>query len=44
MYFELTTLWGTPALVEHVSSEKPTKATQEALWAFIEKDRNEVTS
>lgn len=41
MYFELTTLWGTPALVEHVSSEKPTNATQETLWAFIEKDLTE---
>lgn len=38
MYFELTTLWGTPALVEHVSSEKPGNATQEELWAFIERD------
>lgn len=41
MYFELTTLWGTPALVEHVSSDKPTNSTQEALWAFIEKDLTE---
>ena len=41
MYFELTTLWGTPALVEHVSSDKPTNSTQEALWTFIEKDLTE---
>ena len=41
MYFELTTLWGTPPIVDHVMSASepaPTNATQEELWAFMEKD------
>ena len=43
-YFELTTLWGTPALVEHVSNEQPGNATQAELWAFIERDLTDAIS
>ena len=43
-YFELTTLWGTPALVEHVSGDQPGNATQAELWAFIEHDLSEAIS
>lgn len=40
-YFDLTTLWGTPPIVDHELSgseyDQP-NATQEDLWAFIEED------
>lgn len=43
-YFDLTTLWGNPPLVDHelVPSEySMPNASSEELWAFIEKDLNE---
>ena len=47
MYFELTTLWGTPPLVDHLLSASNTSipnASQEELWAFIEQDLNDAIS
>lgn len=43
-YFELTTFWGVPPLVDHVLTPdeyKVSNATPEELWAFIEKDLTE---
>ncbi len=43
-HFQLTTLWGTPPLVDHVllSSEYEIgNSTSEELWAFIESDLND---
>lgn len=40
-YFYLTTMWGTPPLVDHTLTDKEymqPNSTQEKLWAFIEKD------
>ena len=40
-YFELTTLWGNPPLVDHcltADEYKVTNSTQAELWAFIEND------
>ena len=40
-YFELTTLWGTPPLVDHcltAEEYKVTNSTQEELWKFMEDD------
>ncbi len=40
-YFELTTLWGNPPLVDHVLAQdeyKVSNATQEELFAFMEAD------
>lgn len=43
VYFELTTLWGIPPLVDHclkTEEYKVTNSTEEELWAFIENDLN----
>ncbi|WP_163326238.1 RagB/SusD family nutrient uptake outer membrane protein [Draconibacterium mangrovi] len=43
-YFYLTTLWGTPPLVDHILAEEEylqANSTTADLWAFIEKDLNE---
>lgn len=43
-YFELTTFWGVPPLVDHVLTPdeyKVSNATPEELWAFMEKDLTE---
>jgi starch-binding outer membrane protein, SusD/RagB family len=46
-YFYLTTLWGTPPLVDHTLSEseymQPNSATA-ALWAFVEQNLTEAIS
>lgn len=46
-YFNLTTLWGTPPIVDHelsVDEYSQPNATREELWAFIEKDLTEAIS
>lgn len=46
-YFELTSFWGTPPLVDHVLTPdeyKVNNATPEELWAFMEKDLTEAIS
>lgn len=46
-YFELTTLWGEPPLVDHVLTPdeyKVSNTSQEKLWAFMEKDLTEAIS
>lgn len=43
-YFQLTTLWGTPPIVDHELTQEEydqPNATPEALWSFIEKDLTE---
>lgn len=46
-YFYLTTLWGTPPLVDHTLDESEymqANSPTAELWAFIEKDLNEAIS
>jgi hypothetical protein len=46
-YFELTTLWGTPPLVDHVleqSEYEMSNSSTSELWAFIEKDLTDALS
>ena len=46
-YFQLTTLWGTPPIVDHPLTEDEymqSNSTTEELWAFVEKDLNEAIS
>ena len=47
MYFELTTLWGNPPLVDHVmsaSDDAPTNADPAVLWKFMEDNLTEAIS
>lgn len=46
-YFYLTTLWGTPPLVDHTLSESEymqTNSTTDKLWAFVEQNLTEAIS